>query len=178
MHRRLHRRLIGPVAIVLALGAPVLAGASGAGAAPPPGPDIISEPVWINGKVASFEATFTGQPTSRARETMFVVGPQDLDHLQEAAHDGGPAHDHVMNHIPYGQRPTCHVWKVVANDGPFTAKVHVRPGGLAHEVDLGEGFVPLVSTDVVVEALVQGLVRLQEPPEQFPDFACWTTRQP
>lgn len=175
MHSRT-RRLAGSIALVLALGLGVITPASIAGAAPPPSDDVFSEPTWVNGKVARFELTFAGEAASDARETMFVVGPQDEANPQEHPHGQSPAHDHVMNHIPYGQRPTCHVWSVMANDGPFTERVRTRDSGLVYEVDLGQGFVALVSTDVVTEALVQGLVRLED--EGFPDFVCWTTRQP
>ena len=92
---------------------------------------------------------------------MFVVGPQDPEHPQES---GDTPHDHVMNFIPYGQRATCHAWKVVANDGPFTGRVHVRLSGLAYEVELGEGIVPLVSRQVVTDALVQGLAASRSRP--------------
>lgn len=173
--RRAHRAFGALIAATLVISLPVLAHTTSAGAAPPRPDDIITEPTWINGKIGKFEARFPADPAFPSRETMFVVGPQDLQQPQES---GDTPHDHVMNLIPYGQRATCHVWKVVANDGPFTSRVHARPSGLAYEVDLGEGFVPLVSTQVVTDALVQGLVRLEEPPEQFPDFECWTTRQP
>lgn len=157
-----------------AIGMPTLAYAP-AEAAPPPPAGIISEPVWINGKVGKFDAPYPTNSGYPRRETMFVVGPQDEQHPQEA---GDTPHDHVMNLIPYGSPATCHVWKVVANDGPFADRVHVRDSGLAYEVDLGDGFERLVSTRVITEALAQGIVGLEEPPEGFGDFDCWTTRQP
>lgn len=66
-HRCARRAFGALTAATLAIGLPVLAHTTSAGAAPPPPDDIITEPTWINGKIGKFEARFPADPAFPSR---------------------------------------------------------------------------------------------------------------
>ena len=153
-----------------------------AGAAPPTGDH--SEPVWINGHVRAVNLLFTDDARATRRQPGFLVGPQDPDHPQAPAvqddlttpdlDETEPPHDHVLRPIAYGQRATCRPFAVLAvPDSDLTDRVHTRDTGLAYEINLGEGWTPLITADAVEAGLANGLLVLQD--VGFGDITCWTS---
>ncbi len=163
------RWIVAPIlAVLLVAAAPT---AIPVGASPPTGD--FQTTAWVQGKPVILWEDLT-RPLPDRRQAIYAVGPHDTAHPHVEGFDDEPDHDHVVANIPYGRRARCHAWAVIPNDGPFATSVHVREGGLAYEIDLGHGFVPLTSTDVVVDGLADGLLRLVD--SGFPDFTCWVSR--
>jgi len=164
---------ISRLASTLTLTAAALVATAGtAGAAPPAGD--AEEPTWIDGRVATLVIDFDASRATDRYVSGFIVGPQDERNPQEPAHNGEPAHDHVLPNVPYGNRAICHPWLVVPGETATAQTVHVRDSGLAYQIDLGDGFIPLTSTDAVTNGLGHGLIALAD--TGFPPITCWTTR--
>ena len=142
---------------------------------------------WIDGKSRSIYGSFSTPPALPGTVRVYIIGPIDDDQpLDELTLDPNYpyVHDHITTKTPYDHRKlvdflvvqpgpnatadNVHYRTVVANpeipwiepeDGSFV----ITPTREApYEVDLGEGFQPLMSTDIVEEAIEAGILSTVE----------------
>ncbi|HSN96987.1 MAG TPA: hypothetical protein VLS89_01775 [Candidatus Nanopelagicales bacterium] len=185
--------IIALITVLLALG---VGGASSAvmagGAARPPltppaqGPSYDdSEPFWVDGEVRHGYVRLFEHEVQGPDVDVFLVGTVNDDYPMETAlRPGSPTtHDHVATHTPYGDRGRCHIYMVLP--GPYATPETVRvrypitaPGfeWVIHpyEIDLGDGFVPLVSLDVIEEGFAEGLLALSFDLAEGLSASCWS----
>ncbi len=150
-------------------------------------PADFEDTAWISGQTRSIYGSFSTPPAKPGTVKVYIAGPIDGDApLDELTLDPNYpyVHDHVTTRTPYGHRKVVdflvlqpgpnansdnvHFRTVVANpdipwiqpeDGSFV----ITPTREApYEVDLGCGFEPLISTDVVEEAIEAGILTTVE----------------
>jgi hypothetical protein len=142
---------------------------------------------WISGIQRHIYGTVFTEPASPGNVDVYVIGPVNaadpLDDLTLDPHYPY-VHDHVTTKVPFGQRKIArflvvdfgvngnasnvHTRTVVANPDfppiePEDGSFHVTPTREApYEIDLGQGFVPLTSVEVVQAGVAAGLLRAIE----------------
>lgn len=181
-HPRTDRRsLVKLPLIALASQLPLLRARTAA--AGPPYDD--TEPAWINGVVRHGYIRL-GELEARGPDVnIYLVGTIDLEHPMEVAlRPGSPTvHDHVSTLTPYGRRGRCHVYMLLPGPNATEDTVRVRypvtaPGfeWVIHpyEIDLGDGFVPLVSAGRIEEGLAAGLLALSFDLAEGLNATCWS----
>src|SRR5215211_3694779 len=154
--RRLLRASVGALAAATLAAAVGIIGTSGSAGADPPAGDH-SEPTWVNGQVRTVNLLFADESRAEQRQPGFVVGPprprpssgpRRRRRLHPGCRRGRAADDHVLRPIPYGQREICRPFAVLAvQSSDLSERVHVRDTGLAYEINLGDGWTPLVTAD-------------------------------
>lgn len=142
---------------------------------------------WIAGVQRHIYGTVFTEPASPGRVDVYIIGPVDAD----APLDGVTLdphypyiHDHVTTKVPFGHRQIARFNVVEIGDNGNSSNVHTRtvvqnpdfppiepPDGSFHvtptreapyEINLGRGFVPLTSVEVVQAGVDAGLLRTVE----------------
>ncbi|HEX5036331.1 MAG TPA: hypothetical protein VFX30_04160 [bacterium] len=142
---------------------------------------------WISGGQRHIYGTVFTQPADPGVVDVYVIGPVNADDpLDDVTLDPHYpyVHDHVTTKVPFGHRKLArflvvdfgvngnagnvHTRTVVANPDfppiePEDGSFHVTPTREApYEIDLGTGFVPLTSVEVVQAGITAGLLRTIE----------------
>ena len=145
----------------------------------------ITEKVWIDGVTRDgYVRLFDDHPKGPDVD-VYLVGTIDLEHPQETELEPTEPtiHDLVSSKTPYGRRGRCHSYQVLPGPNATEDTVHVRvpeanPGfewvRPPYEIDLGEGFVPLVNTDVIEAGLDAGLLAITADLAAGLNPVCWT----
>jgi hypothetical protein len=144
------------------------------------------EKVWVDGVTHKGYVRYFGGAPQGPDVDVYLVGNIDLDHPQDnELEPGAPAiHDHVVSKTPYGHRGRCRVYVVFPGPNAADDTVHGRitetwPGyewyHPPYEIDLGDGFVPLVSNEIVLAGVAAGLLELSPDLAEGADALCWTS---
>jgi hypothetical protein len=162
----------------------VVFGASTVQAAPRNDFDDLS---WIAGVQRHIYGTVFTEPAAPGNVEVFVIGPVNAaDPLDDITLDPHYpyVHDHVTSKVPFGQRKIARFMVVEVGPNGTSSNVHTRtvqanpdipwiepPDGSFHitptreapyEIDLGQGFVPLISVETVQAGIAAGLIRTVE----------------
>jgi hypothetical protein len=184
------RSTLAPTVLVLglasALGAPSLAHAA-------PGHEF-ADAGWIDGQQRRTYGSTSLAPLVPGHVDLFIIGPVDGDHVQdETINPFFPyIHDHVSAKVPFGMRQLISI--LVVRPGPAATGANLRTrtvdkdttgesfeGNLPllpqldmpYAVNLGQGFVPLTSVDVVYAGLAAGILQTVQVAD-FLDITGWT----
>ncbi len=134
---------------------------------------------WIDGKQRRTYGSTSVAPVVPGLTSEFIIGPVDHHHAQdETINPFFPyIHDHVSSKVPFGKRQRIAI--LVVRPGPaataanlLTRTVYKNPDAEAIEgalpllpqlempyaIDLGQGFEPLVSADVVNAGIAAGIL--------------------
>jgi len=142
---------------------------------------------WIDSVQRHIYGTVFTEPASPGNVDVFVIGPVNAaDPLDDVTLDPHYpyVHDHVTSKVPFGQRKIARFLVVETGPNANSSNVHTRtvvanpdfppiepPDGSFHvtptreapyEINLGQGFVPLVSVEVVQAGISAGLLRTVE----------------
>jgi len=174
----------------LALAMAALLGAPLANAAPHNDFEDVS---WIDGEQRLIYGTVFTEPARPDGVDVYVIGPVNADApLDDLTLDPHYPyiHDHVTSKTPFGQRTQAHFLVVQVGPNGNSGNVHTRTvvqnpdagviepdDGSFHitptreapyEINLGQGFVPLVSVDVVKAGIAAGLLQVVEIAKDLP----------
>ncbi len=123
-------------------------------------PNAVTEPTWIDSQVGSYTATDIAQadPADDAAG-LYIVAIQGDDEAQGPKEPGTGPHDHVIALLA---EPTpCALYKLKpAKDIPKEV-VTTDKQGLAFQINLGSGFVPIDNSAVIDQALAAGLLKVE-----------------
>lgn len=139
---------------------------------------------WISGGQRKIYGTVFTEPAAPGVVAVYIIGPVNADApLDDVTLDPHYpyVHDHVTTKVPFGQRKIAtfnvvdfgpngnasnvHTRTVVANPDfppiePEDGSFHVTPTREApYEINLGSGFVPITSVEVVQAGVAAGILR-------------------
>jgi hypothetical protein len=135
---------------------------------------------WVDGQQRRTYGSTSIAPVAPGLASEYIIGPVDADHVQdETINPFFPyIHDHVSSRVPFGLRQLIAIR--IVRPGPAATPANLRtrtvykdPNTEAIEgdlpllpqlempyaIDLGQGFVPLVSADIVNAGIGAGILQ-------------------
>ncbi len=124
-------------------------------------PNALTEPSWVDSQYGSFTATDVApaeQPVDGAAG-LYVVAIQGDDEAQGPKEPGTGPHDHVIALLA---EPTpCALYKLKPAKHIPAEVVTTDKQGLALQINLGSGFVPIDNNAVIDQGLTAGLLKTE-----------------